>query len=242
MTDKNSIIPLYEQVAKQLRKDIICGKYGEHGSLETHNELAKIFDVSIITIRKSIQILESEGMVDVLQGKGTFVRNTNLVDPLHNLTGISSMMVDMNVKTNISVPVFEIIDIPKWISRDVAQLLGNKCLHIVRIVSVKDKAIAYTNMFIPEKYCQSFSISEVEEHTVYEIYRNRLGLSLGKGRQIIRAVGATGDIAMRLNVKGNCPLLQIERRSFDSNKNFIEYMILSYEASKYSFEIEMDLA
>lgn len=242
MVEKNSIIPLYEQVAKQLRKDIICGKYGEHGSLETHNELAKYFDVSIITIRKAIQILESEGMVDVLQGKGTFVRSTNLVDPLDNLTGISSMMVDMNVKTSISVPIFEIIDIPKWISRDVAQLLGNKCLHIVRIVSVGDKAIAYTNMFIPEKYCHSFSKTEVEEHTVYQIYRDKLGVSLGKGRQIIRAVGASDNIAKSLNVKENCPLLQIERRAFDNKKNLIEYMILSYEASKYSFEIEMDLA
>lgn len=242
MIQKNSIIPLYEQVAKQLRKDIICGKYGEHGSLETHNELANYFGVSIITIRKAIQILESEGMVDVLQGKGTFVRNTNLVDPLENLTGISSMMVDMNVKTNISVPVFEIIDIPKWISRDVTQLLGNKCLHIVRIVSVKDKAIAYANMFIPEKYCHSFSKSEVEESTVYQIFRDKLGISLGRGRQIIRAVGATDDIAKSLNINENCPLLQIERRAYDSNKNLIEYMILSYEASKYSFEIEMDLA
>lgn len=76
MIDKNSSIPMYQQIVDTLRSEILRGKYHASGNLGTHKELAERFGVSMITIRKAMQLLAEEGLVDIKQGKGTFVRDS----------------------------------------------------------------------------------------------------------------------------------------------------------------------
>ena len=241
MIDKNVITPLYAQVAGELRREIITGRYGQNGCIGTHAQLAARFSVSLITIRKAVQILEDEGIVEILQGKGTFVRRTALVDPLHNLTGISKMIDDMQMENQVEVPVFELQNTPEWLDRETRGGLGEQSLFIRRVVSIKGIPVANTDMYLPGKFFPMFTKAEVEDSTVYQIYCNKLGISLGRGRQIIRAAGASGAVAQSLRLAENSPVLQIERRAYDNQKNLIEYMILTYVASKYCFEVELEL-
>lgn len=241
MVDKNVITPLYTQVANELRKEILSNRYGEHGCIGTHAQLAERFSVSLITIRKAVQILEEEGIVEILQGKGTFVRSAALVDPLQDLTGISNMMSSMQMENQVTVPVFELQDTPDWIRHDVRRELGEKTLFVRRIVSVEGIPMANADMYLPGKFYTRFTKSDVEERTIYQIYRDKLGIGLGHGRQIIRAAGAKGEVAQSLRLPENSPVLQIERKAYDDQSNLIEYMILTYEASKYCFEVELEL-
>lgn len=69
MVDKNVITPLYAQIANELRKEILSGKYGSHGCIGTHSQLGERFGVSLITVRKAVQVLEKDGIVEILQGR-----------------------------------------------------------------------------------------------------------------------------------------------------------------------------
>ena len=142
MIDKNVITPLYMQVANELRKEVLSGEYGENGCIGTHTQLAERFGVSMITIRKAVQILEKEGMVEILQGKGTFVRRSTLVDPLEKLTGISNMMLSLDMEHQVLVPILELRETPNWIDSDVREELGEKSLFIRRIICLKGVPIA----------------------------------------------------------------------------------------------------
>ena len=133
MVDKNVITPLYAQIANELRKEILSGKYGSHGCIGTHSQLGERFGVSLITVRKAVQVLEKDGIVEILQGKGTFVRQTALVDPLRDLTGISNMMSSMQMEKQVSVPVFELRPAPETLDRDTAGALGDMPLFIRRV-------------------------------------------------------------------------------------------------------------
>lgn len=241
MIDKNVITPLYIQVAKELRTEILANQYGEHGCIGTHADLVKRFSVSMITIRKAVQLLEEEGIVEVLQGKGTFVRRMALVDPLRDLTGISNMMSNLQMENQVKVLVFSLRDIPTELDRDVRLALGDKALFIRRVVSVQGVPVANADMYLPQEYYSRIAPEEVEEKTIYQIYRDKLGITLGRGRQVIRAADAVGEVAESLCLPENSPVLRIERRAYDSEKRLVEYMILSYKASKYCFEVELEL-
>lgn len=242
MVDKSLITPLYEQVANELRKEILCGQYGEYGAIGTHQELARRFSVSLITIRNAVKILEEEGLVKIRQGKGTFVHRTALVDHLHNLTGISNIMSNLKVKTDITVPAFEVIRTPDWIDEEIREGLGENTLFIRRNVSVGGKPMACAELYLPGKFIGLFTKADVEKNTVYQIYQRKLGITLGRGKQIICAAGARGEVAKSLGIPENWPILKIERKAYDDNKNLIEFMVLSYEASKYAFEVELELS
>ena len=66
-------MPLYQQVAADIRRQIISGVMPVGTQLLPHRELAVAYDVSIMTINKALSGLVSEGVLHSRVGRGTFV-------------------------------------------------------------------------------------------------------------------------------------------------------------------------
>lgn len=70
---QNSGIPIYQQIADQMRTDILAGKLKEGDYLPSIRGLAKDLKISVITTMKAYEQLEAEGLVTAAQGKGFYV-------------------------------------------------------------------------------------------------------------------------------------------------------------------------
>lgn len=70
---QNSGIPIYQQIAEQLKTDILSGRLKEGEYLPSIRGLAKELKISVITTMKAYQQLEAEGLVTAVQGKGFYV-------------------------------------------------------------------------------------------------------------------------------------------------------------------------
>jgi len=71
--------PKYLQLYEIIKDEINLGKYKQGERLPSENELMKEFNVSSITVRKCIDILKSEGLIERSQGIGTFVKSKQQV-------------------------------------------------------------------------------------------------------------------------------------------------------------------
>lgn len=127
--EKDSQVPMYEQIAARLKNEILEKKFGSSGNIGTHTQLAEEFGVSLITVRKAVQLLVDEGLLDVVQGKGTFVKNTVLQDDLTRLTGASNIISESHLSAKVDVAAFEIIDTPSSFGPELEEGLGQQCLH-----------------------------------------------------------------------------------------------------------------
>ena len=65
--------PIYEQIAKQIRNQIISGELEEGETLPSIRNLAKELNISVITTKRAYEDLEKEGFIDTVGGKGSFV-------------------------------------------------------------------------------------------------------------------------------------------------------------------------
>ena len=70
---QNSGVPIYQQIAEQLKADILSGKLREGEYLPSIRGLAKDLRISVITTMKAYELLEAEGLVTAAQGKGFYV-------------------------------------------------------------------------------------------------------------------------------------------------------------------------
>lgn len=70
---QNSGVPIYQQIADQLKNDILNGKFEDGEYLPSIRGLAKDLKISVITTMKAYEILEQEGLVTAVQGKGYYV-------------------------------------------------------------------------------------------------------------------------------------------------------------------------
>lgn len=70
--DRNSLTPLYEQLAADLRQRIASGEL--RGKIDPIVDLAADYEVSEATVRMAIGVLKDEGVVGTSRGRGTFTR------------------------------------------------------------------------------------------------------------------------------------------------------------------------
>jgi GntR family transcriptional regulator len=69
--------PIYAQISKQIKTQIISGDLKEGDGLPSIRKLAKELHISVITTKRSYEELEKEGFIDTVGGKGTFVATQN---------------------------------------------------------------------------------------------------------------------------------------------------------------------
>ncbi|WP_067487378.1 GntR family transcriptional regulator [Actinomadura hibisca] len=75
--DREGPVPPYRQIADALRKGIRSGEIPPGRRIPSLVELEQQYGVARDTLRKAVQVLKDEGLVETVQGMGTFV-----VDPL----------------------------------------------------------------------------------------------------------------------------------------------------------------
>ena len=68
-----SDIALYEQIAEQIKQQILSGALAEHAPLPSVRGLAQMLGISVITTRRAYTELEQQGYVLTIPAKGTFV-------------------------------------------------------------------------------------------------------------------------------------------------------------------------
>ena len=70
---QNSGVPIYQQIAEQMKADILTGKLSQGEYLPSIRTLAKDLKISVITTMKAYEELQAQGLVTAVQGKGYYV-------------------------------------------------------------------------------------------------------------------------------------------------------------------------
>jgi GntR family transcriptional regulator len=69
--------PIYEQIAEQIKNQILTGELSPGDSLPSIRNLAKELQISVITTKRAYEELEREGFIETVGGKGSFVSGEN---------------------------------------------------------------------------------------------------------------------------------------------------------------------
>lgn len=70
--------PIYEQIVSQMRELILRGELAEGEKLPSIRALANNLHISVITTKRAYADLEALGLIETVQGKGSFVAGGNL--------------------------------------------------------------------------------------------------------------------------------------------------------------------
>ena len=70
--------PIYEQIASQIRAQVLDGHLAEGDRLPSIRALATQLRISAITTKRAYQELETQGYIHTVPGKGCFVSGDNL--------------------------------------------------------------------------------------------------------------------------------------------------------------------
>ncbi len=69
--------PLYEQIASQIKAAIMSGELSAGEPIPSMRALAKSLQISVLTVQKAYETLQSEGFIETTAGKGCYVSAQN---------------------------------------------------------------------------------------------------------------------------------------------------------------------
>ncbi len=113
----SSSVPIYEQIKNQIINQIMSDELIEGDSIPSIRSLANDIKISVMTIKKAYDELESEGYIKSVQGKGTFVapKNIELVKEQANKEIESYISKIIEIASRFNINKKEIFDLFEYI-------------------------------------------------------------------------------------------------------------------------------
>ena len=93
--------PAYQQIAETLAERVISGVYPAGSRLPSGSALCEEFAVSPMTMRRALTILQDQGLVSGMRGRGTFVRSIDLGDSVFRLDSLTGDWLDESAEIRL---------------------------------------------------------------------------------------------------------------------------------------------
>ncbi len=93
--------PAYLQIAETLTDRVTSGVYPAGSRLPSGAELCTEFGVSPMTVRRALTILQDQGLVSGVRGRGTFARSIDLGDSVFRLDSLTGDWLDESAEIRL---------------------------------------------------------------------------------------------------------------------------------------------
>lgn len=229
-------IPLYIQLKEKLLEDI-KKNYKPNDIIPPEGKLEEQYQVSRITVRKAIEELEKEDVVEKKQGKGTYVKEKTVLYDANMIGSLTQRLLKQKRILTTKSKSFEIIG--KEEEHFTKELLSCDTLLCMKRTRLLDGApfALMTNYFdvnvVPE-LDKKFNME-----SLYSFIKEEYGIELHSSDETVEAVAADAFQAEQLEIEVGMPLLSLKRLSFDKEERAIEYSHLLIKADMYKHKIKL---
>ncbi len=196
---RNSDQPVYIQLADILHQQILSDNYSPGEKLPSEVKLVKIFEVSPMTVRRSINLLAARDVIVTTRGSGTFVKTVELHDAAFHLSGIKGFTED-DENTAIRVLEARFADADEQIAAKLGVRRGERVIYIRRLLYIRNKPAYYHRGYLINDPRRPVVEAELEVSDLKGIFR-------GSGSSLIK----NGDLSLEavLLNKEECGILEL---------------------------------
>ena len=238
----DSAMPLYQQVANDLREAIVNDVYHVGARVPTEPELSRLYDVSRITIRKAIEILVGEGLLAKRQGKG-HVRSGSPIAPRWSTTTAAprSMASRRLVGKMAWSPARRCFAARWWTFRLLCASFfgeGTRLIAIDRVCTADEMPIMIDHCLFAREGHEFLETAELENASLFDLIRNATGQRPHRdSAQMLSIQLADEQVAHALSVPVGEPLFSLEGlyRDQDGNPLYAGKQLII--GSRYTFSM-----
>ncbi len=213
---------LYVEIAKDLTRKILNKNYSETEKLPSELELARIYQTSKMTIRKSLQMLIDSGVIFAIPKSGYYINTYEDIKKFNSLTGNSFSFLNSGEKTKSVVIEFRLIDATEVIKNKFREDI-QKVFELKRMRYLQGKLIALEHVYLSADLFPYFS-KKVAEGSIYEFIQAE-GRTIATNIKTLRAGFAPDEYVVHEPKLAKLPLIEIENVGFLSNGQIFEYSI-----------------
>jgi len=237
-TDPGSTSPAYARIAAALRARIQAGELGPHALVPSERELSRDFEVSRMTARQALLVLEGEGSVYRRPPRGTFVAEPRL--PLR-LGSFSAEVRRAGHRPGAQVLLAE----TQRASADVASELGlstRRRVHALqRLRTVDGDPVALETSYYPASTTPGLLDRDLGGSlwsTLFVAY----GIAAHRASGTVEVITLDEPSSRHLGTRVAAPAILLLRHTYDASGRCFEFARDVYRSDRASFRVDADVA
>ena len=235
----SSANPLYQQLMDDIKLDISNQKYRHGDKIPSETELAEIYNVSRITVRRAVSELCDEGYLAKHQGKGTFVTPPKITRKImqdthvHSFTATCAMSGMQPGGRTVGIRIVpsrqeeqHFLKLPK----------DSNVIYLQRIRTADGDPVMLENTFLPSPEFDSLLSTDLTNRSLNETLRQKYSRSLVVRQTTkVEVSRASPEHAQLLNITPGDPLFFITAYFLDERDNPIAIARHYFLASRFIF-------
>lgn len=231
--------PKYKVAYGALLSRLVSGRYPIGGRLPTEDELARTFDISRVTIRRSLDMLVNEGFLERRQGSGYTVVSLSPPSSMC-LSSFTDAMLRAGREPSSRLIRITTQEVGVHGEELIAELREERLTCIERLRLVDDEPQMLVRTWVPARLLANPTAEDFPNtghgQSILRILRQRFGLEWNAACEDISPAGATPEIARHLRIEPGQPLLVQACTAFDEHGGVVFFEQV-YRIGKISFNL-----
>ena len=233
--------PLYLQLARALKGDIVKGAYPVGTTLPTEEDLCKQYEVSRYTVREALRILREDGLVTSRQGSGTTVIPARLENAdIQQVMSINDLVAYAK-DTRFDITSVQMAPISQKLAKRTGLKPGEERLVVrgYRYREGLDTPFCITEYFINRAYAAVGRVLQRQAGPVFPLIEDLFGLKINEVQQQIAATLVTDALSRELKVPVGSAALEICRIYKTSNEDIAQVTLNTHPAEHFQHSMTM---
>lgn len=236
--DRRNPLPLWAQLLADLRRRLALGAFAER--FPTDRELTGEYGVSRQTVRKAVERLDSEGLLERRQGLGTRVRPAEFELPIGGLLSLFKVVEGFGVDQ-----VSEVLALETRRNPEAARHLGRapeaELIYLERRRLAGRDPLALDRVWLPGDVAAPLLRADFHHTALYDELATRCGVTLVANRERVEPVVPTAAEARLLGLPKGRAAFALERWS-NSTLGPVEWRHTLIRGDRYHFVAEWTAA
>lgn len=237
-------VPLYIQVKELLKARVESGFYLPGERLPSEKELAREFSVSLITMRKALDLLAAMDLIHRRSGRGTFVQEVvpadrKVVIPLR-LTGAFRDLINQG-KEMETIPLEKAqgnFPIP-WSVREFLRVQqGEVIWRFKRMRKLEGLTVSLVLNYVKDHLGRRIGLEDLKKCTMLELIADYLQEPLEGVSQTIESASACEEVASHLHVPIGTTLLRTDTFVTGPGVTPLQVAVSYFVGARYRFHVE----
>lgn len=212
--DRNLFEPAYMQLVNILKEQIAKGIYLPDSRLPSESALCKRYQVSPMTVRRSIKTLLDQGIVSTIQGSGTYVKAPNLGGVTFSLDEFHNIFKDKD-RSKVRILEVLIIKADEKTANRLAISVGERTILIRRVLFRDGDPILYHKEQLIYDPVRPIVEAELDVTSLHGLFVRTGETKFKRGELAIEAAVLTKEEADVLNTIQMQPAFRIEHIFYD---------------------------
>ncbi len=224
-----------------LRDEILGGRFPAGAALPGELRLAEMHGVSRVTIRRALDALEGDGLIERRAGSGTMVRSpgSQPAQIIADFTTLMPQLRRMGDETTARLLAFSYGAPPPHVAEALHLGDGARVQRAVRLRLSSDQPFSHLTTHVPEEVAQGYSEADLATTPLFRLME-RSGVEVDHARQTVSAALATPDVAEALDVSVGVALIALTRVVYDTAGNGVEHLSALYRPDRFRLEMVLN--